>query len=255
MGLGRRVFSPGEVLTASNTMNYLMDQTVMNFAGTAARGSAIGTAVAEGMVSYINDTDSLEVYDGSAWKQFAYSENVINPGLVPVVPSTVATSAGTATIADTGLVSFTTGTSNIRLNDVFTSSFNDYIIKISAIPSQNGTLTLRFSTGGTDNTGSNYTFGYSSLTSSGLAFTAGGGSSNIATVGATNTNGFSYSLNVANPASTSIYKQITHTGVSSLTSISGFVGNTLSATAFDGINLAVAGGTMTGYIQVFGFRK
>jgi hypothetical protein len=61
-GSGRRVFAPGEVLTASNTMNYLMDQTVMNFAGTAARGSAIGTAVSEGMVSYLADTNSLEVY-------------------------------------------------------------------------------------------------------------------------------------------------------------------------------------------------
>jgi len=44
-GAGRRTFTPGEVLTASNVMNYLQDQAVMNFAGTAARGSAIGTAV------------------------------------------------------------------------------------------------------------------------------------------------------------------------------------------------------------------
>ena len=50
-GAGRRTFTPGEVLTASNTMNFLMDQAVMNFAGTAARGSAIGTAVSERMLS------------------------------------------------------------------------------------------------------------------------------------------------------------------------------------------------------------
>lgn len=68
MGLGRRTFAPGEVLTASNVMNYLMDQSVMNFAGTAARGSAIGTAVAEGMVTYLNDSNNISVYDGSAWK-------------------------------------------------------------------------------------------------------------------------------------------------------------------------------------------
>jgi hypothetical protein len=66
-GSGRRVFSPGEVLTASNTMNYLMDQTVMNFAGTAARGSAIGTAVSEGMVSYLADTNVVQVYNGTDW--------------------------------------------------------------------------------------------------------------------------------------------------------------------------------------------
>mgnify|MGYP000692212842 CR=1 FL=1 len=70
-GAGRRTFTPGEVLTASNVMNYLQDQAVMNFAGTAARGSAIGTAVAEGMVSYLADTNPIEVYDGSAWKQIS----------------------------------------------------------------------------------------------------------------------------------------------------------------------------------------
>ena len=70
-GSGRRVFTPGEVLTASNVMNYLQDQAVMNFAGTAARGSAIGTAVAEGMITYLNDSNLLEAYDGTAWKQIA----------------------------------------------------------------------------------------------------------------------------------------------------------------------------------------
>ena len=66
-GLGRRTFAPGEVLTATNVMGYLQDQAVMNFAGTAARGSAIGTAVSEGMVSYLSDQDSIELYNGTAW--------------------------------------------------------------------------------------------------------------------------------------------------------------------------------------------
>ena len=84
-GAGRRIFQPGEVLTASNTMNYLMDQTVMNFAGTAARGSAIGTAVSEGMVSYLADTDSIEVYT-NAWMQVYPS--VANVGEIVQVVST-----------------------------------------------------------------------------------------------------------------------------------------------------------------------
>jgi hypothetical protein len=86
-GLGRRTFAPGEVLTASNVMNYLQDQVVQNFAGTAARGSAIGTAVSEGMVSYLQDTNSLEVYKtvGTAvagWEpvNLAQSPNVIING-------------------------------------------------------------------------------------------------------------------------------------------------------------------------------
>jgi hypothetical protein len=66
-GLGRRTFAPGEVLTASNVMNYLQDQVIQTYAGTAARGSAIGTAVSEGMVSYLADSKYVEVFDGSDW--------------------------------------------------------------------------------------------------------------------------------------------------------------------------------------------
>jgi hypothetical protein len=70
-GLGRRTFAPGEVLTASNVMNYLQDQVIQTYAGTAARGSAIGTALSEGMVSYLADTNSLEFYDSTAWQYVA----------------------------------------------------------------------------------------------------------------------------------------------------------------------------------------
>ena len=67
-GLGRKTFTAGEVLTAANVQGYLQDQTVMVFAGTAARGSALGTAVlSEGMVTYLSDSNSVELWDGSAW--------------------------------------------------------------------------------------------------------------------------------------------------------------------------------------------
>jgi hypothetical protein len=64
--MSRKVFTAGEVLAAADVNNFLMDQTVMTFAGTAARGSAIGTAT-EGMVSYLEDIDSLSVFNGTQW--------------------------------------------------------------------------------------------------------------------------------------------------------------------------------------------
>lgn len=67
-GLGRKTFTAGEVLTAANVQGYLQDQTVMVFSGTAARGSALGTAVlSEGMVTYLSDSNSVELWDGSTW--------------------------------------------------------------------------------------------------------------------------------------------------------------------------------------------
>lgn len=64
--MSRKVFTAGEVLAAADVNSFLMDQTVMSFAGTAARGSAIGTAVV-GMVTYLEDIDSLSVNNGTAW--------------------------------------------------------------------------------------------------------------------------------------------------------------------------------------------
>jgi hypothetical protein len=62
----RKEFESFTRLDASDVNTYLMDQSVMTFAGTAARGSAIGTAV-EGMVTYLEDSNSLQLYDGDAW--------------------------------------------------------------------------------------------------------------------------------------------------------------------------------------------
>jgi hypothetical protein len=62
----RKVFSAGEVLAAADVNEFLQDQAVMTFAGTAARGSAIGTAT-EGMFTYLEDTDAYESYNGTDW--------------------------------------------------------------------------------------------------------------------------------------------------------------------------------------------
>jgi len=71
-GLGRKVFTASEVLTAANVNGYLMDQTVMVFAGTAARASAIATASA-GMTSYLTDLAQFQVYNGTTWTQISGS--------------------------------------------------------------------------------------------------------------------------------------------------------------------------------------
>lgn len=85
-------FAAGDILTAADVDNFLMRQTVMTFADSTARGTALGTAViAEGMVSYLLDTDSLEYYDGSSWNA------VSNPGdITAVTAGTALTGGGTS---------------------------------------------------------------------------------------------------------------------------------------------------------------
>jgi hypothetical protein len=65
-GLGKKTFVAGDVLTANDTNGFLMDQTVMNFANSAARSSAIPSP-SEGMVTYLQDSNNVEVYDGSSF--------------------------------------------------------------------------------------------------------------------------------------------------------------------------------------------
>ena len=48
---------------------YLMAQSVMVFASSSARTSAIGTPT-EGMFSFLKDTDALEYYTGASWVAF-----------------------------------------------------------------------------------------------------------------------------------------------------------------------------------------
>lgn len=73
MGSGFRTFAASEVLTSSNVQNYLMAQSVMYFASTAARDAAITSPVA-GMVCFIdsnNSSEGLYVYHGvtGGWKK------------------------------------------------------------------------------------------------------------------------------------------------------------------------------------------
>lgn len=60
-------FTVGQTLTSAEVDDFLMRQTVMVFDDSTARGTALGTAVAEGMVTYLKDVDRVEQYDGTVW--------------------------------------------------------------------------------------------------------------------------------------------------------------------------------------------
>jgi hypothetical protein len=94
----RKVFTAGEVLAAADVNEFLGDQAVMTFAGTAARGSAIGTAV-EGMVSYLEDSNLLSIYDGSNWKNSVGATG----GILQVVQTVKTDTFSTSSTSFTGV--------------------------------------------------------------------------------------------------------------------------------------------------------
>lgn len=70
-GAGAKLFVDGTILDAVGINTYLMDQAVMRFADATARDAAFGGAgepvLAEGMMCYLMDSNSLLYYTGTAW--------------------------------------------------------------------------------------------------------------------------------------------------------------------------------------------
>jgi hypothetical protein len=70
-GLGAKLFASFTKLTAADVNGYLADQAIMRFATSVARDAAFGGAgeptLAEGMTCYLDDTNQLLSYTGSAW--------------------------------------------------------------------------------------------------------------------------------------------------------------------------------------------
>jgi hypothetical protein len=126
-GAGYKLFNTGDVLTAAQVNTYLMEQTVMVFADDSARTTALTGVVAEGMISFLKDTNSTEYYSGSAWV-------AISGGASPTSFASL-NGAGTAltgatTITVSGLSGYNkffvaiTGASSVSADSAFTIRFN-----------------------------------------------------------------------------------------------------------------------------------
>lgn len=72
-------FSTGDVLTA-NQMDTVLRQSVMRFADATERDTAIGTALAEGMLAYLDDTNEVLKYDGSSWIDISGDISAVTAG-------------------------------------------------------------------------------------------------------------------------------------------------------------------------------
>ena len=102
----------------------------------------------DGQVISETDTDSLQVYNGTAWVGVG--------GLIPVIPTSVAVGSGTGTVSATGTVTFT-GCSSVSLNGCFSATYTNYLMLANWYATSSADPTLRWRVGGTDNsTASSY---------------------------------------------------------------------------------------------------
>lgn len=79
-GQGWREFVAGEQLTDTKMQNFLMDQAVLRFPNAGARDSALAEVLSEGMICYLDDTDEVLYYDGTAWEQLTGDPEIFTQG-------------------------------------------------------------------------------------------------------------------------------------------------------------------------------
>jgi hypothetical protein len=231
--MSRKVFTAGEVLAAADVNTYLMDQTVMSFAGTAARSSAIPSPV-EGMTTYNETTDILESWNGSAW----------------VAPF----SGGGLTLVKAQAIG--TAVNTITVSDAFSTDYENYRVIVSGgNPAAAITLVIQFGATATGYYGGSIRVTQASVSS-------GEGQSNTTSyeIGrfASGTNQPSITFDVLAPFTatrtavfaTSVNADTTSAGGARWNS--GYLNNTTSYTAF---TLTYSGTITGGTVYVYGYRK
>jgi hypothetical protein len=141
MGSGFKTFTAGAVLTASDVNNYLQEQSVMYFATTAARDSALSASLEDGLVAYIGSNDENEglyTYNGTSWRRgpgwnapWGYSTFLQNTstGTQNMVSSTVVTGL-TGTVA---LVANRRYKATFQINQSGTSVLGQYAIQDNGV--------------------------------------------------------------------------------------------------------------------------
>jgi hypothetical protein len=239
-GAGKKTFTAGETLTASDVNTYLMEQSVMYFGGTAARASAIPTPTT-GMTTYIGTTGTasipqIETYTGSAW-QTPY-------GMTQVANVTYS------------------GASTISVNNVFTSAFDYYkiILTNDSLATSSGNVHIKFRVAGIDSSAS-YSWGALGIDQNGnqLGNQGSNQSTGFLVAQTRSANGtFAFSMDVQNPATTAqtqVQYIFTSNNVTYNTVEGCFVGGQHAVnTAYDGFSI-IAPANIAGKIKVYGYRN
>jgi hypothetical protein len=232
------VYASGEVLTAAD-LN-ITNSGIPVFATTVTRDAAFGgtgeKTLAEGQFAYIEATNTTQYYDGATWQSVG-----VTPGLVCVKAETAFSAA-----------------SSVTADSVFTSTYTNYRIVIRYQTSANE-LAMQFRAATVDTaTGYNYQrLQASSSTVDGVQST----SQTSGFVGHSGSGAFwcltTLEISGVQLAEPTVYQAICSRNNSAYTSpiIVNYYGNQSASTAFDGIKLLVAAGTMTGSYTIYGYSK
>ena len=252
------LFTAGEVLTAAN-MNISAGAGVPVFTNTTTRDAAFGGAgekvLAEGQLCYLSSTNVVQYYDGAAWATVGPSTN---SGLIPIVPTSVTLGGGSATTSANGRVAYTSATTSILLNGVFSSAYTNYkVICANTSDGASAGVSCRLSVGGTPSTATEYRINWVyGVINTAYAENLAAASSWLMWIN--NTKLQNQTFDVINPFLT---KQTSLLGINSQSDANGASGASMAmahmnqaATSYDGIQFLVTSAS-TGTISVYGYNQ
>jgi hypothetical protein len=219
-----KVFSNGSVLQASEINDNLMNQSVMVFSNSAARTAAI-TSPLEGMLTWLEDVNRYENWNGTAW---------VSP-------------FGTTFLTST---SFTSATS-VVVDNVFTSAYDVYKIIVSYSSGTSSEVSFNLRVGGVNDTVNNNDQ-LMVAESGSVAASRNAVSSATARIGKVESSGGVIDFTLSNPALASRTFGLSQSFDSSL-SLRIFGTQHLATSAFDGFRIQMS--SSTGNLRVYGMRK
>ena len=144
-GAGYKLFVNGNTLSASDLNTYIQQQTVMVFASTGARDTALTSVLAEGMQCYIVGTGGF-YYNGSAWvaNVTASSTNTLtNKTLTSPIISTIS-NTGTLTLPTSTDTLVGRATTDTLTNKTLTSAAIKSPRELTTISATAATGTINF---------------------------------------------------------------------------------------------------------------
>jgi hypothetical protein len=203
-----------------------MRQSVMVFSNAAARTAAI-TSPVEGMLTWLEDVNRYQSWNGSAW--------VSPDDLTLIVSQTIGTAV-----------------SSVTVSNAFSATYNAYKVIVSGgVGSTASNLTFKL---GSASSGHQQILIYGTYTNTSITSAALSNGANFPNLGNLDTNSMFANIEVTNP----FLSQITYvTGSYSDNGVSGAAtGRHNSSTSFTDFTIAAGSGTMTGgTINVYGYRK
>jgi hypothetical protein len=230
-----KVFTNGSVLQASEINDNLMRQSVMVFSNSAARSAAI-TSPVEGMLTWLQDINDYQYYNGSAWIQ--------------LVAPTGMTLLSTTDFAGAGVVDVTS---------VFSSTYQNYQVELN-INTVSASLSPYFQllSGSTPATTNYSRAGIRLYSNAATIESERGNLVSTLQVGLIDTgNTGAIKLSIFDPQIARATKfAYSSSGVFSAMNLTDVgTGRHTTATAYDGLRVGASTGNFTGTVRIYGVRN